>query len=258
MSELETINAVEKLRASSTATLAAAGLTAAALLYPRAAKAVSPALTFEGLPGTGDVKVLNYALVLEDLESALYRAALARLTAIGGTAASGPLFTYLTTFSRVETDHALFLRNGITAAGGTPVRKPADTEYSFGLTAATQQQVLDLVLQAEATGVRAYLGAIPLFSAKSAYLPVAAAIQGTEARHTTTLTIVRNQLFGNPILDTAPLASDASGAFGQFSYDTQTGGYNSARPNEGYRGIDVHLSPNVVLQAVSPFFVNPL
>ena len=56
--------------------------------------------------------------------------------------------------------------------------------------------MLNLVLEAEATGVQAYLGAVPYFSTGSPYLTVAAAIQGTEARHTSVLTIVRNLLGG--------------------------------------------------------------
>ena len=66
---------------------------------------------------------------------------------------------------------------------------------------------------AELTGVSAYLGAIPLFNPAKTYLSVAAAILGTEARHTAFLAATLN---GPPFnlagaLKTAPLANENSG-----------------------------------------------
>ena len=51
----------------SNAAVVAASIASAGLLTPVTAMAVSPALTFAQIPGTGDVKVLNFALALEVL-----------------------------------------------------------------------------------------------------------------------------------------------------------------------------------------------
>lgn len=226
-----------------------AGL-AAVTLAARKAEALT--LTFnDSIPGTGDIKVLNYALALEDFESALYQAAVAKLPALGASAGNA-VFDYASKFAVVEADHAAYLRGAITAAGAAPISK---FTYDFSaITGATSAQtVLELLLQVEATGVRAYIGAVPLFSSKSAYLQTAAAIQGTEARHTTILTIVRNTLYGtsSPV---SPLTQDGSSIV-NLNYDTIT--YSPTSPNEGYKSLDVALSPNAVLRAVGMFFLAP-
>ena len=235
-----------------------AAVGAGALLAGRA-NALS--LTFAGsIPGTGDIQVLNYALALEELEVALYAAALAKLPALGAASGSA-LYNYMAEFSQVEQDHAAFLRSAITTAGGPAIsRFQYDTSAIDNATSA--QTVLELILQVEATGVRAYLGAIPLFTPASKYLQIAAAIQATEARHTTTLTIAHNMLY-QTALNTAPMPKDnnTTGTFnaGSFKYETyNAAGYNAANPNEGVAGIDANLSPDTVLRAVGPFFVAPL
>lgn len=171
------------------------------------------------VPGTGDIKVLNYALALEDLETALYQQALARLTTGGtsdiGTAipglgiTSGPDIDYLNEFGQVEEEHSTFLRAAISNAGGTPVPVFA---FDFGLQAMNRQQVSTLVYIAELTGVSAYLGAITEFATKD-YVAVAAGILGTEARHTAAMAAVLNADPFNttPPINTAPLAGDSAG-----------------------------------------------
>ena len=235
-----------------------AGMVAALLVSGRA-NALS--LTYAGsIPGTGDVKVLNYALALEEFEAALYQAALARLTALG-VAAGNKAFDLLTEFSVVEQDHATFLRGALAQTSG-PVISQFTYDFSTVTNAASAQSVLELVLQVEATGVRAYLGAIPLLSTGSKYLQIAAAIQGTEARHTSVLTIARNQLYATTT-DIAPINLDnnKSGMFpiSAFKYETYApSGYNPLKPNEGVIGIDANLSPDTVLAAVGPFFAAPV
>ena len=170
------------------------------------------------IPGTGDIKVLNYALALEDLESDLYRQALARLTTGGQTGlgatitglnvVSGDDLTYISRFRTIEQDHATFLRSALTNAGGPVIPVFA---YDFGIQNMTRQQVLQLVYTAELTGVSAYEGAIPFFSTKT-YLPVAAGILGTEARHTAVLAAVLNLQFAQaPAVSTAPLFNENAG-----------------------------------------------
>jgi hypothetical protein len=170
------------------------------------------------IPGSGDIKVLNYALALEDLEADLYRQALARLTS-GGTSglgtvipglgvASGDGLTYVTRFRTIEQDHATFLRTAIVNAGGPVIPVFA---YDFGIHTMTEKQVLQLVYTAELTGVSAYEGAIPFFASKT-YLPVAAGILGTEARHTAVLAAVLNlQYAQTPAVSTAPLYTENQG-----------------------------------------------
>lgn len=171
------------------------------------------------VPGNGDFKVLNYALALEDLETSLYRQALARLTT-GGTSdigttipglgiTSGDDITYLQDFGAIEEDHSEFLRTSIQQAGGTPVPVFA---FDFGLESMNRQQVVTLVYLAETIGVSAYLGAIPFFAGRE-YLPAAAAILGTEGRHAAALAAVLNSAPFNqtPPIATAPLADDSQG-----------------------------------------------
>ena len=122
---------------------------AAALLVSGRANALS--LTYAGsIPGTGDVKVLNYALALEEFEAALYQAALARLTAFG-VAAGNKAFDLLTEFSVVEQDHATFLRSALAQTSG-PVISQFTYDFSAVTNAASARSVLELVLQVEATG----------------------------------------------------------------------------------------------------------
>ena len=222
------------------------------------------------LPGSGDTQVLNYALALEDLESDLYAQALSRLTTGGNTgtlaaasvgtiaglgltssdATYGPLVSYVTRFLAVERAHRDFLA-GVLQNDAITIRSPK--KYDFGISSMSAIQVLNLVLQAEATGVQAYLGAIPCFTTGSPYLPIAAAIQGTEARHTSVLTIVRNALVAggqdsaDPIAPVAPLSNDSG-------TNPASATYAAATPNLGDpNAIDLHLNPVDVVTRVSPF-----
>jgi hypothetical protein len=238
---------------------AIAGLAAASLLLPASAEASAIP---SSIPGAGDIQVLNYALALEDLEADLYAQAILRLTSGGtdpqaastvgtivGLNVSGIDVTYLQKFAPIETAHRDFLKSALGSAAITTI-KPA--KYDFGIQNMTRQQVLDLVLEAEATGVQAYLGAIPSLTTKSPYAQTAAAIQGTEARHTTVLTIVRNVLsaqgvVSDPIAPVAPLKGDSG------TTPTATG-YNSADPNAGTpEGRDLAMDPAQVLARVSGF-----
>lgn len=219
----------------------------------RTGRVLSQPLTFSQIPGSGDTQVLNYALLLEDFEAALYQAALSRLTGLGlsaGDATYGNLFTYFQKFSQVEAAHAGFLR---AALGSNAIGLYT---YNFGLSAATALDVLNLVLQVEATGTRAYLGAIPRLTSQSPYLQIAAAIQGTEARHTTILTILRNALEPNDLVPTVPQFNDLAGNSSDLHYSNGKL-YSTNSPNEGYNGIEVNLTPEEVLSAISPYFASP-
>jgi len=185
------------------------------------------------------------------LESDLYAQALQRLTTGGtnglgqtitglGLTDSDPIVAYTREFGIVENDHASFLDSQL---GNASILKGslAGANFDFGIGSLSRQQVLDLLLTVEDLGVSAYLGAIPRFKTYK-YLPVAAAIQGTEARHTATLVVIRNLLFG---------PSSVSGI------------YYTPSPaplyNQGFasKGIDVPKDPDVVLQSASQFIVLP-
>lgn len=235
--------------------MAAAGVAAATLLSSRRARAaVSPPLTFSAIPDTGDFKVLNYALALEALEADLYTQVIQRLTT-GGTNALGitipglglsdsePDVKYAKEFALVEAQHRDFLDSSlgdrsILGTGTNGILHNA--KFDFGIQSLTRQQVLDLLYTVESTGTQAYLGAIPSFATHT-YLAKAAAIQGTEARHTATLAVVNNILNFSPFKDTAPLAGQTTNVLG----------------TPRTVGIDGTLAPDTVLAAVSPWIVLP-
>ncbi|MEO6436634.1 MAG: ferritin-like domain-containing protein [Tepidisphaeraceae bacterium] len=221
------------------AAVALGGAAALGVFGGAPALAITPALKFADIPGTGDIKVLNYALALEALEADLYAQALMRLTN-GGTNALGrringlglnpnaPDVFYLRQFGKVEREHRDFL---IAALGNNSLLKKAPfnrAKFNFNIERLNRKQVGDLVYLAEKTGVGAYLGAIPRFATRT-FLQVAGAIQGTEARHTAIIADVLNDLF-NEGLNVAPLASQNN-------------------------GIDQPIQPDTVLAAVSPFIV---
>ncbi len=214
---------------------------AALLATPKAARAVSPALTFADIPGSGDIKVLNYALALEALEADLYGQALQRLgrggrNALGQTinglnvSSSDAFFTYLEVFGRVERQHREFLN---TALGANSILRTAlkDAKFDFNINSYSERSLLEFLIGVEATGVRAYIGAIPSFTNGSPFLTTASAILGTEARHTAALIVVKNRKYGTTD-PTAPIYTD----------------------NDGRDKFD---EPNTVLAGVSPFIVLP-
>ncbi|MBC8142768.1 MAG: ferritin-like domain-containing protein [Armatimonadetes bacterium] len=184
-------------------------------------KPTTPFTFADNLFGTGDIKVLNYALALEAAEADLYVQALARLTG-GGTASSGGAITglgiaatepdvqYLQQFGRIEREHRDFLIGALGAQAITATGRPLErATFDFGINALDRRGVVDLIRTVELTGTQAYLGAIPFFVTNQ-FLAVAGGIQATEARHTTAVTIVQNVLF-NERLPTAPLRPDNNG-----------------------------------------------
>lgn len=198
--------------------MAAAGLGAAALslFQARPAQATGRQLldivttpdneNFPGIPGRNkNERVLNYALTLETLEADLYRQA---LNLAAGKPLDTPLpedvsnytlsipdgglppphpqmgFLYLQQFAAVEAAHRDFLRVAIQAGGGTPVGpNPGGYHAPFG---SDLRSILEVILQVEETGVRAYLGAAGAITDLK-LTQVAAGIYSTEARHSSVL-----------------------------------------------------------------------
>lgn len=243
------------LAGASRAALGIAGIGAATLA---ASHGASRTLTFADIPSLGllklpgldlqaDVKVLNYALALEDLESELYRQCVARLTTGGQTQQGAdipglglshylPDVYHITQFGEVEAAHRDFLRGALKLDGLFPHLGIKPKLYNFGVETMSREEILALLIDVEATGTRAYLGAIPYFRTKI-FLTTAAGILGTEARHTAALQAVQNRLIGDKLIASgtpappAPLATDN-------------------------HGMDTPLSPDAVLAKVSPFIVS--
>lgn len=204
--------------------MAAAGLgtAALALFSERPAQATGKQLldivttpdneNFPGIPGRGkNAQVLNYALALETLEADLYRQALNlaagkdittplpddvsgyTLSIPGGLPNPHPAmgFLYLQQFAAVEAAHRDFLRAAIQQRGGEPVApNPGGYKAPFG---PDLRSILEVILQVEETGVRAYLGAAGAITDLK-LTQVAASIYSTECRHSSVLklTLIRD------------------------------------------------------------------
>ena len=240
---------------------AGAAVAGAALMSARPARAVSPALKFSDLPGQGDFQILNYALALEALEADLYRQALARVQALG-VASSEIDYLYYQKFGAIEAGHRDFLDNAL--QGQSLLRQaPFNTaSFNFGINSLSRSQVAELVLDAERTGVNAYLGVIQLLQSKT-YRQIAAAIQGTEARHTAIIFIIVNRLgFGGATRNVAPVRATESSAASNDIESTgrellkitsgNAAGTFQAQPTANASGIS---GANNVLAKVSPFIV---
>jgi hypothetical protein len=120
---------------------------------------------------TSDVDILNYALTLEYLESDFYNV---KGKAVGLTGAAKTLAALI---GGHEAEHVSALSKAISAAGGTPAKKP-----TFSFPVSNQTQFLGLASVLENTGVSAYNGQGPKLQNK-AYLGVAGSIVQIEARH---------------------------------------------------------------------------
>ena len=116
-----------------------------------------------------DGKILNFALLLEYLESEFY------VQAVAGGALSGELLAYATTVRDHELAHVGYLQK---ALGSAAIAKPA-FDFKGTTTDATKFTATAIVL--EDTGVAAYNGQGPRLRRKT--LPAAASVVSVEARH---------------------------------------------------------------------------
>jgi rubrerythrin len=154
------------------------------------AGAVAPFVSnaFAAVPES-DLTVVQFALGLEQLEAAFYKAALAR------AGLSGDAKALATEFGAHEAEHVKALNQLITQLGGKP--EPA-AKPTFGLT--DQASFLKLAVQLEDTGVGAYSGAAPAVKTPD-LLATLGSIAQTEARHAAALRIAAG-------MDPAPDAFD--------------------------------------------------
>lgn len=141
-----------------------------------------------------DVAILNYALTLENLESAFYTRGLSQLSSADfanstfiqnfGSMIGGSVYAYLSAIRDQEAQHVQMLQTLIGSLHGTPV-KPCTYNFSYK----TADDFIALAASIENTGVMAYDGA--LFQIQS--LPVktaAATIATVEGRHASYLNLL--------------------------------------------------------------------
>ena len=132
-----------------------------------------PPASLDGLKlGTGDVGILNYALLLEYLESTFYNTAASKNIAKG----DAQLTHYLKTVQRDENAHVKALKAGL---GKAAIAKPT-FDFSKYLTSKKVFAATAYVL--ENTGVHAYHGQITNIKSTD-YLIAAAEIVTVEGRH---------------------------------------------------------------------------
>jgi rubrerythrin len=143
---------------------------------------------------SGDVKIVNYALTLEYLETAFYKDVVA-----SGLFKGSELAT-IKKFGREEAEHVAALTAAVKKLGGTPAPAP---KTKFPLNSA--KQVLNLAATVENLGAAAYLGQAGNIQNRE-ILAAALSIHTIEARHAAAL----NTLLGKSITPDGAFAKPAS------------------------------------------------
>jgi len=152
-------------------------------------------------PPITDVDILQFALNLEYLEAEFYTVATTGAgidqqgvtitgSGTGGLTTGGvaafifpdPVRSVAQELAANEQAHVKLLRTAITAAGSTPIAKPAINLAALGFGFSGERQFLLLARIFEEIGVTAYAAAAPLISDKG-ILGYAARILATEAEH---------------------------------------------------------------------------
>jgi len=128
-------------------------------------------------PLDSDLEILNYALTLEHLAAAAYRAV------NGSGTLTGRAATYFQSFGQHEADHVAALIATIQKLGGTPVQ-PA--QYNFSSVPKDQAGIVKFFQTVESVGASAYLGAGPSIKNPD-ILEAALSIHAVEAEHASAL-----------------------------------------------------------------------
>jgi rubrerythrin len=143
--------------------------------------------------GKGDIGILNYALVLEYLETAFYA------DVVKSGLFKGADLATIEEFGRSEAEHVAALTGLVKSLGGKPAAKPK-TEFPLK----SAKSVLELASTVENLGAAAYLGQAPYIKSKAA-LAAALSIHSVEGRHSATL----NTLLGESITPDGAFAQPA-------------------------------------------------
>jgi Ferritin-like domain len=141
----------------------------AAVAAGGAALAVWPRDTISARSAKQDAEIFKFALVVEDLQSAFYSAALDR------GALDGELLEYARVVAQHEKAHADHIRTALGAGA------PAPPKFDFGDSVASPERFAATAIKLEELGLSAYNGAAPGLT--SAALADAARIVSVEARH---------------------------------------------------------------------------
>lgn len=151
-----------------------------------------------------DLRILNFALVLEFLEAAFYKEALAKQR--DNPAAFRQEVKDVTALLHAhEQTHVTTLKKTIKALGGTPAKQPF---FDFKGTTNNENDYLATSLVLENTGVNAYLGQAPRLLSR-ALLGAAASIVTIEARHAAGIAV----LIGNDPYNPGAGSITPDGAF---------------------------------------------
>jgi rubrerythrin len=142
-----------------------------------------------GAVGQTDENILAFALSLEQLESAFYKAALAN------AGLTGDAQKIATSFGAHEDQHVQAIQQLLTQLGAKPAAAP---KAKFGLT--DQASFFKLAVTLEDTGIGAYNGAAPQLSTPDLISALGSIVQ-VEGRHSGALRMMTGQ-------DPAPQAFD--------------------------------------------------
>jgi hypothetical protein len=136
------------------------------------------------------LSVLQFALLLEHLESGFYSEAITHTSLFDAAGLAA-----FTTISNHEAAHVTLLTQTIQALGGTPDPAPTFSYTQNGaLPTFTDYATLLTVAQAfEDTGVRAYKGQAPNLQENKTVLTVALQVHSVEARHAAHIRRMRGQ-----------------------------------------------------------------
>jgi rubrerythrin len=127
--------------------------------------------------GKGDLGIAIYALVLEQVETAFYSAA------IGAGKLAGRPLELAKRFAAQEAQHVKALEAAVTQLGGKPPAPP-QTKFTLG----TPAQILQMAVTIENLGANAYLGQADRIQSKT-LLGAALSIHSVEARHAAALSV---------------------------------------------------------------------
>jgi rubrerythrin len=164
------------------------GALAAGALYGTGAVAPFVSRAFAAVPAN-DVAILGFALGLENLEVAFYKAGAAR------AGLTGQAKKLTDEFAAHENEHVAALTGFVQALGGKP---PAVQQFKFPFK--DQASFLKMAVTLEEVGIGAYNGSAPAIVSPD-LIAAAGSIVQTEARHAGALRMLAGQ-------DPAPQAFD--------------------------------------------------